>query len=179
MKNEDMSRIQRVSGKFRWLFAVLIICTPLFMLLYWLFFNYLPSGLTTGLPAPVNQSLPLVTLMLAFLVSLIPLSVAIYGLFTLKRLFTLYENAIVFSVKNVQCFRHLGYTLISWVFANMVFVTLVSIVITFNNPPGERIVIAQFGISDIATLIIGAVVVLISWVMKEASKLENEQAYTV
>ena len=39
--------------------------------------------------------------------------------------------------------------------------------------------VAQFGASDVGTLIIGAVVLLVSWVMKEASKLEDEQAHTV
>jgi len=63
--------------------------------------------------------------------------------------------------------------------ANLIFVTLISIVLTFNNVPGERLVVAQLGISDVGTLIIGAVIVLVSWVMKEASKLEDEHAYTV
>jgi len=69
--------------------------------------------------------------------------------------------------------------LISWVVANLLFVVLISIVLTFNNAPGDRMMVAQFGISDIGTLIIGAVVVLLSWVMSEASKLEDEQAHTV
>lgn len=178
-ENENIKRIQRVSGKFRLLFTVLIFFIPVVTLMYWLFFNYLPVGFTTELPVVVSQALPLKTLMLAFLVSLIPASVAIYGIFNLKELFRLYEKAIVFSERNVNCFRSLGYTLIYWVIANLIFVMLISVVLTFNNSPGDRMMVAQFGITDIGTLIIGAVVVLVSWVMKEASKLENEQSYTV
>jgi len=179
MDNENIIRIQRVSRKFRLLFTFLMYCIPIVTLLYWLLFNYLPIGLTTELPVVVNQALPLQTLILAFIVSLIPASVAIYGAINLKELFKLYEKAIVFSEQNVKCFRRLGYTLIFWVVANLIFVMLISTVLTFNNLPGERMMVAQFRISDFGTLIIGAVVVLVSWVMNEASKLEDEQAYTV
>ncbi len=178
-KNENINRIQRVSGIFRFLFAALIFFIPIVTLMYWLLFNYLPTGFTTELPVAVNQTLSLNTLLIALLVSIIPMSVAIYGVINLKVLFKLYEEAIVFSEKNVNCIRRLGYTLIFWVVANFVFVVLISIVLSFNKLPGERIIVAQLGVSDIGTLIIGAVIVLISWVMKEASRLEDEQAHTV
>jgi len=164
---------------FRLLFAALVFFIPILTLMYWAFFNYLPVGFTTELPVVVTQALSINTLFMAFLVSLIPMSVATYGAINLKALFKLYEKAIVFSEKNVNCIRRLGYTLIFWVIANFVFVVLISIVLTFNNLPGERAIVAQFGVSDIGTLIIGAVIVLVSWVMHEASKLEDEQAHTV
>lgn len=179
MENKNLNRIQRVSGNFRLLFTVLIFCIPVFTLLYWLFFNYLPVGFKTELPVAVSQTLPFKTLLLAFLVSLIPTSVAIYGIINLKELFKLYEEAVVFSKKNVKYFRSLGYILIYWVIANFVFVVLISVVLTFNNTLGKRMMVAQFGISDIGTLIIGAVIILVSWVMNEASKLEDEQVHTV
>lgn len=179
MKNENIDRIQRVSHKFRLLFSALIFCIPITILMYWLFFNHLPIGFKAELPVAVNQALPFKTLLLAFLVSLIPTSVAMYGVINLKELFKLYEKAIVFSERNVRCFRRLGYTLIYWVVANLIFVILISIVLTFNNTQGERMIVAQFGISDFGALIIGAVVVLVSWVMNEAAKLEDEQVHTV
>ena len=116
---------------------------------------------------------------MALLSSTIPLSVAVYGAINLRELFTLYEEAIVFSEKNVNCIRRLGYTLVLWVVANFIFVILISIVLTFNNMTGERVIVAQLGVSDVGALIIGAVIVLISWVMSEASRLEDEQAHTV
>jgi hypothetical protein len=61
--------------------------------------------------------------------------------------------------------------------ANFIFSLLISIVLTFNNSPDKRMIVVQFGVSDIGSLIIGAIIVLVSWVMSEASKLEDEQAY--
>lgn len=178
-ENENIARIQRVSGKFQLLFTFLLFCIPIITLMYWLFFNELPIGFVDELPVDVNKALPLETRVLAFLVSLIPTSVAIYGIINLKKLFKFYEKAIVFSEQNAKCFCRLGYTLIYWVGANFIFSLLISIVLTFNNSSDKRIIVVQFGVSDIGSLIIGAIIVLVSWVMSEASKLEDEQAYTV
>jgi Protein of unknown function (DUF2975) len=179
MVNKSLSHIQQVSDKFRLLFNVLIFSIPVLILTYWLFFNDLPIGFKSELPVAASLPLPLSTLCLGILVSFIPACVVIFGIATLKELFTLYENAIFFSTKNVKCFRRLGYILISWTFANMMFTTLISLVISFNNPAGQRMISFGFDVADIANLIIGAVVVVVSWVMNEASKLEDEQAYTV
>ena len=181
MRNNDtnMYRIQHSSSKFRMLLSNLIILVPVATLLYWLFFNSLPVGFKSELPVAVKSELPPITLLLGLLVSLIPLSPALYGAVSLRRLFGLYEKGIVFSEQNVNCFRHIGYALLFSVAANFVFTFLISIVLSFANPPGERLMVARFGSSDIGTLLIGAVVLLVSWVMKEAVAIEDERAHTV
>jgi hypothetical protein len=156
-----------------------MVCVPVFHLLYGAFFNHLPEGLLADLPVVPAQKLSFLSLTLAFFVSLLPLSVALYGLITLSTLFKLYENGIIFSADNVRYFRRLGYVFLFWVMANAAFTPLVSFILTFVNPPGERAMVAKFGISDISSLIIGAVVLLISWVMNEGRRFEDEQAYTV
>ena len=180
MENENLDRIKRISGKFRCLFTVLIISIPILTLLFWLFFNDLSKEfINNNFLFVFTRPLPLSTLFLAFIVSLIPASVAIYGIFTLRKLFTLYEQGVVFAATNVVCIRKLGYSLIAWVIANLVYLPLISVVLTRNNLPGERSISAGISISDLATLIIGAIVLIISWVMSEASKLEDEQTHTV
>ncbi len=53
----------------------------------------------------------------------------------------------------------------------------------FNHLPAGLIAdlpaVAQFGFLDPFALISGAIVVLISWIMEEGYRLENEQVYTV
>ncbi len=178
MANQDLIRIQRISREFRYLFTALLVCIPLLDLLYWVLFNHLPAGLI-ALPVPINRELSFVTLMLAYLVSLLPVSVAMFGVVTLIKLFRLYEHAIVFSAENVKHLHRLGYSLILWVISGMIFTTLISVVLTSGNPPGQRMIVAQFVLADFSMLIIGAIVVLISWVMDEGRKLAEEQTYTV
>ncbi len=179
MDNDNINHIQRTSRRYGLLFKILIVCIPVFDLLYWASLNHLPTGFISSLPVVPTRDLPVVSLSLAFLASLLPVSVAVYGLSTLRSLFKLYENGIMFSADNVRYFRRLGYVCIAWVVANAVFTTLVSAIITFGNPPGERAIVAQFGTSDMANLIISAIVLLISWVMDEGRKLEDEQARTI
>lgn len=180
MTAHNVERIQRVSHRFRLLFLVLIFCIPFFDALYWLFFNHLPHTL---IEIPVSQNaemqLPFVTRLLAFLVSLLPVGIVTFGVYTLARLFALYEKAIIFSAANVRLFRTLGQTLLLWVVARLIYLPLLTLTISFNNPPGQRMIAAGFELADLTALITGAVVVLMSWVMEEGHELEDEQAHTV
>ncbi len=179
MENDNISRIQRVSGKFRVLFTALIFVTPVATLMFWAFFNALPEDAYHSLPVAFDQPLPFKKLLLGSLVSLIPLSVALYGLINLKALFSLYEKAIVFSEQNTQCLHRLGYTLIAWFFASLIYTPLISLVLTFNSPSVQQAIVVRIGLSDLSLLITGGIVLLASWVMQEAAKLEKEQALTI
>jgi hypothetical protein len=192
----NISRIQNVSHKFRLFFTFWLVCTPILYILYWTFFNDLPvitrsGGLpptiviprlfvrVSGLsPQIVSQNLSVKFRSIAFIVSLIPMSIDITALLTLVKLFKLYENGKIFTIANVKCFRRLGYILIIWAFASVLYDMIISGILT--HIPIKWFF---FGISlrsaDLTTLIIGGIVLLISWVMNEGCKLEEEQALTI
>lgn len=173
-----MSRIQRVSGRFRLLLTLLIVLIPVQAFIFWMFFNSIPVGFKSGLPVRVTDDLPLIKLILGFLISLIPISATLYGAINLKRLFGLYEKGIVFAEENVHCFRHIGYALLFSVPANIVDIMLISLMLNYEKPFGSRVFL-QFSSTDMVFLMMGAVILLISWVMKEAVVLEDEHAHTV
>ncbi len=175
----NIENIQQISSKYILLLNALILAVPAGTLLYWLFFNSLSDGFLAELPVLPNEGLSSLQIILAVLVSFIPMSVGLYTLITLRILFTLYESGVIFSVENVTCFRRLGYALIAWVIANMLFTPLISLVLSFANAPGNRNLVMNFGIEDISTLIIGGVVLIVAWVMNEGHKLQDEQTYTV
>lgn len=178
--SKNVSRIQRVSGTFQTIFTVLFFSVPIVNLLYWTLFNHLPVGLTEQLlPVSINRQLSVATLAIALIVSFIPIFVALFGIVNLKKLFALYEKEIIFSNQNAVYILRFGYSLIALVVANIVFIALISIILTFNDPSGNRMVVFQLEAQNFAMLIIGAVVVLISWVMKEATILKDEQKYIV
>ena len=101
------------------------------------------------------------------------------GIYMLIKLFHLYENLEIFSNRNVVCLRNLGRILILWVIAQLIYVPLISIVVTFQNPPGERSIAVSLGSADLTALIVGVTLLIISWVMDEGRRLEEEQRYTV
>lgn len=170
--------IRRISGRFKRLFVGIAVVAPLLTLLYWTLFNYLPQGLRPLQPYQIAE-LSWHTAALAFLVSLLPLGVAMFGLLTLTRLFSLYEAAVYFSRETVRLFHQLGLTLILWVIATLLYTSLLSVVLTFNNPAGKRTLVATFEYGDLALLLMGGVVILVSWIMDEGRKLEEEQAHTI
>jgi hypothetical protein len=179
MTNQSITRIQRISKRFRMLFTALIFFIPLADLLFWISFNHLHDEFLTGLPIIPSQDPTPLFLALGFLVSLIPVTVAIYGMLTLSRLFKFYEYGIVFAHENVRLIRKLGYVIIAWVVANLFFTPLISAVITHGNEGGLPTIAVSLSISDLSALVMGSIVVLISWVMDEGRKLQDEQAHTV
>lgn len=178
MENQDLLRIQRVSRRFRLLFSALAVILPLLSLIYWLGFNYFPQEFVP-LPVRAEAELSLLARLVGFVISMLPIGVVITAMTILARLFRLYEKGIVFSTRTVKCFRQWGYVLMLWVLASLLYLPMLSGVVTSVNPPGHRLIAAQLGLSDFVILLIGAIIVLISWVMDEARKLEEEQAYTV
>jgi len=175
----SMQKIQVISRRYLWLINTLIVVAPMFTLLFWLMLNELPVGLLDGLPHMPQRPLSATALALGFAVSLILLGIILYGLLTLRSLFQLYEKSIVFSQENVQYIRKFGYTLIAWVIGKAIFIPLISVVITYSNPPGERAVTFSFGAGDLAILVIGGVIIVISWIMNEGRAIESEHALTI
>ncbi len=179
MVEENLHRIRRISGTFRQLFSLLIVAVPILSIIFWLFFNQLPQGFKTDLPVLVNQNLPLSTLLLAIVVSAIPTGIIVYAFIKLRKLFSLYQQGVIFSVANADCYQSLAYALIYWAFSKLAFVPLISIVLSLNNPPGQKSLVVSIGSADLGNILIGAIVLLISWVMHEASVMEEERSFTV
>ncbi|MCZ4281727.1 DUF2975 domain-containing protein [Kiloniella laminariae] len=179
MTGISLNRIGRASRKYRLLFTLLLVLVPLLDLIYWGGFNHLPEGFHDDLPVSITGELSALSLLLAFLASLIPLSVTLYGLLALKKLFGLYEQGIIFAEENVRCFQKLGYCCIASVVAGILFTPLASVALTLDNLPGQRELVIDLNSNDLSALVIGGIILLVSWVMEEGKKLEDEQRHTV
>lgn len=179
MAEQNLQRIRRISGTFQQLFSVLILAVPIANIIFWLSFNHLPQGFKSDLPVLVSQNLPLSTLLLAILVSAIPIGIILYAFIKLRNLFSLYQQGVIFNMANADCYRSLAYALIYWAFSKLAFIPLLSLVLTMNNPPGQKSLVVSIGSADLANILIGAIVLLISWVMHEASVMEEEHSFTV
>lgn len=111
--------------------------------------------------------------------SFIPISVVMYGLYQMIRLFKNYQKGDIFSLENVLRYRHLAYSLIAWVFANILQGALNSFWTAIHSAAGNHMMTVKFSMSDLNTLIISAVILLIAWIMAEGHKLVEEQAGTI
>lgn len=177
---ENTERITTVSRKLRLTCIGLIICLPVVCAVFWVFFNRIYAmAPMIPLPVRVDHNIPAFSRMLAFLCDLIPLSAIIFALLKLKNLFSLYESGHIFTEQNVNCYRGLGRTLMVWVACDIVNRTLLGIVLTLDNPPGKRLLVVGLDGGDFTGIFVGISVLIISWVMDEARKLQEEQALII
>lgn len=47
------------------------------------------------------------------------------------------------------------------------------------NPPGHRYLSISFGTPNLSSLFYGVLVIVVSWVMREASELHDEHTFTI
>lgn len=177
-----MNKIGRISYRFSLLFKVLFILYPLFTLAIWFGLITLPQGYCAILKLPQEiklETVPLNLRIYAGLVHLIPTVVVMCSFYFLIKLFQLYAKNIMFSPQNVILIRKIGFTLLFQVIAGILIQPILTGILTSHAAKGERIVAIGFGSDDLSTLIIGGMVVLISWIMEEGRKLEEETTLTI
>lgn len=173
---ENKERITLASRKLRRICIVLVFLLPLICALYWCFFNqvrHLPNMM--NFPVPVAEDLPTKSRILGFFIDLLPLSVFVYALQTLSKLFHLYENGIIFTQANVDCFNRLGKAMIAWMVCHFLNNSLISIALTLHHPPGQRVFTIGIEGADFGALFVGGVILTVTWVMDEARKIKEDQ----
>lgn len=177
----NMLHIQRVSRAFRFLFLGWFICTPIGYGVFWLGINHVPvSFIRHDFPIP-GSLLPLSFSLrcAALAISLLPMCVQLSGLWTLIRLFTLYGQGSIFTVRHVKYFRRLGYILLLWTGAGILYRALIGIVLSWVASPGQVTLSLGLTSTNLTAFIIGGIVLVIAWIMDEGRKLADEQALFV
>lgn len=182
-------KIKRVSRVLRYLTIVYLSLGPMSTAIYWISggaINYpllnirlWPDGM---FPSEVMKSLSdlaVSTKILAFLVCLIPNVFSVLGLFYLARLFRLFEGLEFFSQNTVGALRKIGLYLLAGQLTFPFYTALLSVTLTFSNPPGHRIISVGFGVVEISWTALAIVLILASWIMDEGRKLQEEQAATI
>jgi Protein of unknown function (DUF2975) len=176
----NMKQIQRTSRRLKFLLLAILCILPLANGGVWLFMNSFPEIFYHKiLPHFVSVPLPGTARLMGFVVMMIPTGIAMCGSYYLMKLFHLYEQGDIFNIANVRCFRKLSRVLIWWFIVGIVHKSLLSVALTLHNPPGQRMITLELSSSDLTALLTGVVLAVISWVMEEGRKLQEDQDLTV
>jgi len=191
-----MNKIQKISTYVLALSNFLIVAIPVSILLSWIFLDGKNSWTLTNLIAyGYHNDLiqtpegfvyldtihwTIVSKFLAFMSRLIDVSPVFLSCFYLRKIFSHYKNGEIFNVANAKHYSCLG-----WLFFVDAFLTnplshgLMVVVATLPNSVGHRYISLSFGTPNIEALFCGVLVLVISWVMLEGSKIHDEYKLTV
>ncbi|MBX9976811.1 MAG: DUF2975 domain-containing protein [Alphaproteobacteria bacterium] len=191
-----MTPIQKVSRLLLTLFNILIVGLPLLTVTRWFFIetkitdvspflNFFglfeqviqtPEGFVNVSTVPWSA----LTKFIGFSSDIMALLPLIFGLFVLKALFRNYQKGEIFSTTNARHYRILGALFfLDALLIKMLSNTLIILAVTLNNAPGHRCLNIQFGTPNMEMLFCGILVMVISWVMLEASKLHDDQKFII
>ena len=184
------SKIKQVSVFFRVVFQILFIVFPIILAIGWMnapsSLNLL-SGMIRMNVIPYSyenhifHTLTASDKLLAFAVSCMPLIIELFVLYSLIKLFRLYEKGEIFSSNNVRHIRNIGYALLIDQLINPIYQAVMGLVLTWGNASGHhlRIMAITLDQTNIGVLLTGLLVILISWIMAEGYKLHEEQQLTI
>jgi hypothetical protein len=155
-------------------------------MIQWIFISTKTSGFGKTIQTPegyINLSnvswTPMLQL-LGFSADMVGILPFLISLFVLKAIFKNYQDGEVFSVRNAILYRRLGTLfLIDALLIKSLSQTLMVLAVTFTSPPGHRYLSVSFGMPNLTSLFYGILVIIVSWVMLEASKLHDEQKFTI
>ncbi len=173
-----IARIQKASRRLRGACTALLVVIPLAVALAWRFIDQIPLT-QLNLPVKPDPGHPPIVWVLGFLVSMIPAGVVMYAVGRLRRLFGLYARGVIFGPANVACYRRLGWASLVWAGAEFLSRPLHGLVLTWFNPPGQRLLVLGLDGNILLGLFAGAAVLTVAWVMEEGRRIEEEQALIV
>jgi hypothetical protein len=188
-----MNQIQKVSSYLLITFNVLLVALPLCDIIQWFFIdtgtikNLLAQGIVGKSVQTPEGYVNLSTVQwtpfsktLGFSADILGLLPFVLILFGLKSIFRNYQKGEIFSTANARYYKYLG-----WIFffdallIRSLSNTLMVLAVTLSNPPGHRYINIQFGTPNMKSLFYGIIVIVISKIMLEASKLHDDQRFTI
>lgn len=183
-----VNKITLVSRIFRFVFQAILILVPLSSILFWLnapvpfsafgkhvtfAINYIPQGVIIA--APLTNAAKV----LGFLISMIPITLYMCIGYCLIKVFKNFETNHIFDFKNVLYIKRTGYLLLIAQIIAPFYQALLSLNLTWNNPPPLKYIVFYISGVNLVLLFISLLIILIAWIMAEGYKLHEETKYTV
>lgn len=124
-------------------------------------------------------SAPLLARFLGVIIDGISVGLFCYGCWAFIRLLRAYKQGELFTPRTLAYFMTLSRVTFVWALYNPLKLLLLSIVTTYFNPVGQRVI--AFGVTsgDIINIFVVGLFLIIASLMQEASRLQDEHDLTV
>lgn len=191
-----MTKIQKASTCLLMLLNLLLIIIPIYLILNWILMDVPKEAIPSVLAfmKNLNESVQTLegsvyfnTIQWTSLSQLLGFSADILGalpflgsLLILRAIFKNYQKREIFTVANARNYKRLGIVLLlDALLINPISHMLLILAVTLTQSSGHRYLEVSLGNPNIEGVFAGVVVILISWVMLEASKLHEDQKFTI
>jgi len=113
-------------------------------------------------------------MILAGMLSLIPVAIFVAAMWEVRRLFRLLGKSRVLDPAVPRLLVRLGRLAVAAAVAGIVVRTLVVLVMTSSNPPGQKHLVIGIGSNEFASLIIGLLLFAFALVVQESLRIVDE-----
>ncbi|MGQ3887678.1 DUF2975 domain-containing protein [Legionella sp. CNM-1927-20] len=180
-----MNKIQLASRMLSFFFKFLCWFIPL-ITIYLILFN-LPKSLNVStfmlmMPTVSIHDSVHFSLLHRFVILTIqslPLSIKVMICYKLAKLFQLYAEGILFEQINIRLIKRISMYMIVGQAVQLIYQPLITAALTFANPPGQRIASVTLGSANLSTLITAMIILVASWIIKEANQLKLDMQLTI
>lgn len=191
-----MNKIQKTSRYIGHLLNIMLMLIPIFILAQWFLLSFndpnnfgivntilsyakgiqTPSGYVSLQNITWTPSSLLIGVISDF-IQIIPFTI---GICILKKIFKAYQAGNIFTLTNAIAYKKLGFLFLADAFiASPLGESLMLLATTLNNGVGHRILSIGFGTPNLSQIFYGTIVIMVSWVMQEACKINAEQELTI
>jgi hypothetical protein len=179
---DNIGKIKKVSAFIKGASTLLMAALVLGDIAFWVFINSINQQLVTVNSKPVplaSGELSWQLMLVGFIVSLLPLCALLYGLISLRRLFSDYSRGEIFAPGHLLLFRKMAKSIVFCVFFSVIYESAKSVLFSLGNPPGQRVLEVGFSSDKVFILLFCGIIWVIAWIMDEGYRLSEENRLTV
>lgn len=150
--------------------VLLIVAMPI----YW---AEIPTRTLLGQAGAQNTpvaEIDILTRTLALGISMIPLGVLVYGLLNARRCFAAFAAGRIFCREPIAQLKTFSVAVAASALLTPFANAALSIVLSWNNPPGSRTLSVGIGSDTLIALVFAGMVAIVAWVMAEAIEISDE-----
>lgn len=175
----NVEKIRHISNRMSLFCNLLMICVPLALIWSWIDFEGARSlGFYERVAYPIDPPATL-SLVMGFIISAFLTALVIGAIYHLREFFKFGINGNMFSEKGGDAFHKSSKYLVIYAFLSIPAETLMGVILTINNPIGERLLKLSFNTYDLSLIFLSLVIFSVSWVLKESVIIAHDNAQIV
>ncbi|KPF95789.1 hypothetical protein IP86_18055 [Rhodopseudomonas sp. AAP120] len=113
---------------------------------------------------------------LAAVIIAVPVAVMLWGLINVRALFGEFARGQVFTATAGTYLQRFGIAVLAQGALGPITATALALALSLGNPPGQRLLVLTFSSNDYVSVIVGGVLIAVAAVMREATRLADENA---